>query len=250
MVQESYTDITFHIEQGIARIAINRPEKMNAMRITTYRELISAMQRADKSEECKLILLESQGDVFCAGNDLSDLLEGDPGEVMECVQGIFSTVAELKKVLVAAVEGVAVGIGTTILLYCDMVVASKSSRFRLPFVNLGVCPEGGASLLLPQAIGQKAAREVLLTGRFFSAREAFNWGLITSLSETGLTSSAAMRHIALLLQQPLDSLLATKSLLKSSLADVDKVVATELTLFSELLKDDKTQKRIRALARR
>jgi enoyl-CoA hydratase/carnithine racemase len=95
------------------------------------------LQAADASPDCHLIVLEGEGGQFTAGNDLSDLIGGEQFLVMECVQGIFNTVAKLKKVLVAVVEGVAVGIGTTILLHCDMVIASSKAKFRVPFANLG-----------------------------------------------------------------------------------------------------------------
>lgn len=135
---------------------------------------------------------------------------------MECVHGIFNTVAKLKKVLVAVVEGVTVGIGTTILLHCDIVIASGKTKFRVPFVNLGVGPEGSSSVLLPRAIGQKMAEE----------------------------------YIILLLQQPLASLLATKEIMRASQPDVETVINEELKAFKELVQMDETRDRINALLRR
>lgn len=247
MNPEKFTDVRLHIENKVARVVINRPDKLNAIRIQTYRELIAAFIAADESQECHVITLEGEGEHFTAGNDLADLVGGNPHEVMECVQTIFNTVANLKKVVIAAVEGVAVGIGTTILLHCDMVFASDTTRFRLPFANLGVCPEGASSVLLPNAIGQKAAREVLLTGRFFSATEALQWGLINSVTQSGKACEDAGQHIELLLKQPLASLLATKELMRESLADVEPVVAAELQMFSNLLQTTATRKRIEAV---
>lgn len=246
MAQENFSDIDIRYQDGVATITINRPEKMNAIRMTTYRELIAALQEADASADCRIILLRGAGSNFTAGNDLHDLVGPDLIGLMECVGGIFKTVARLNKVLVAAVEGVAVGIGTTILLHCDLVVASAKAKFRVPFANLGVGPEGASSVLLPLVIGQKAAREVLLSGRFFSAEEALAWGLVNQLAEPGKTEESAQRLIAGLLAQPQNSLLATKALMRASLPDVAAVVDGELQTFGQLLQTPETGARIKA----
>lgn len=250
MDSEKFTDISVRYENRVARISISRPDKLNAIRIQTYRELISALQAADASPECHIIVLEGEGGQFTAGNDLSDLVGGEQLQVMECVQSIFNTVAKLNKVLVAVVEGVAVGIGTTILLHCDIVIASSKTKFRVPFVNLGVGPEGGSSALLPRAIGQKMAREVLLTGRFFSADEALSWGLINRVSDPGRAAEVAEDYLSVLLQQPLASLLATKELTRVTQPDIEKVIDEELNVFGELLQSVETRGRISALLKR
>jgi enoyl-CoA hydratase/carnithine racemase len=250
MDPEKLTDVSIRYENRVARISINRPEKLNAIRIRTYKELICALQSADDSPDCHVIVLEGEGGRFTAGNDLSDLIGADGQQVMDGVQGIFDTVAALKKVLVAVVEGVAVGIGTTLLLHCDIVVASSQTRFRLPFANLGVCPEGGSSALLPRIIPPKMAKEILLTGRFFSAEEALAWGLINRMTEPGEAAEEAQEYIEQLLQQPLTSLIATKELIRYHGVDVSRVVAEELKTFAELLQSKETQGRIHALLKR
>ena len=250
MKSEQYTDIKVHYENRVARISINRPDKLNAIRLKTYRELISALQTADASPDCHIIFLEGEGGQFTAGNDLTDLIGPELLQLMDCVKDIFNTVAKLKKVLVAAVEGVAVGIGTTILLHCDIVIASSKSKFRLPFVNLGVAPEGSSSVLLPRAIGQKMAGEVLLTGRFFSADEAFSWGMINRVADPGRAAEVAEEYITLILKQPLASLLATKELMRSSQPDILNVIDEELKAFSALLQTDDTRRRINSLLKK
>ena len=247
MTQQRYEDIRVHYDNKVARIVINRPEKLNAIRVKTYRELIAALREADDSSECHIISIEGEGGQFTAGNDLADLVNAKKEDVMQGVQGIFDTVSGLKKVLVAAVEGVAVGIGTTLLLHCDIVAASEKTKFRLPFANLGVSPEGAASSLLPRAIGEKMAQEVLLTGRFFTATEALNWGLINALSEPGKAHDKAEEYIGMLLLQPLDSLLATKELIRRSKGDISAVVAGELDVFARLLESESTRARIKSL---
>ena len=246
MIAVEYEDISVRYENQTAQIRLNRPKKFNAIRLKTYRELIAAFQAADAAPECSIIVLSGEGGQFSAGNDLADLVGEDLFQLMECVEQIFKTVANLKKVLLAVVDGVAVGIGTTILLHCDLVIASQDAKFRLPFVNLGVGPEGGASVLLPLGVGQKKAREVLLTGRFFSAAEALEWGLINRVVKPEKMLEAAEEYIALLLKQSQASLLATKALMRTSQPDVAEIDERELKAFGTLLQTDETRKRIRS----
>lgn len=246
MVAETYQDICVKYENQVATIQLNRPDKLNAIRLQTYGELISAFKAADISPECDLIVVSGKGDHFSAGNDLTDLVGDDHTQLMDYVQEIFTTVSSLKKVLIAAVDGVAVGIGTTILLHCDIVIASHRAKFRVPFANLGVGPEGGASVLLPLIIGQKKAREVLLTGRFFSAAEALDWGLITRKVDPEDLPKVTTEYIDLLTKQPQASLIATKALMRSSHPDVKNIVKRELESFSQLLQTDETRDRIRS----
>ena len=250
MEQSNYGDIRIESRDRVTRIVINRPDKLNAIRIQTYNELIEALRAADQSPQCHAIVIEGEGGKFTAGNDLADLVNVEKEKVMQAVQGIFDTVAGLRKPLVAVVEGVAVGIGTTILLHCDIAVASTKAKFRLPFANLGVSPEGGASALLPAAIGEKMAREVLLTGRFFSADEALAWGLVNGLAEPGKAAEKAEEYINLLLQQPLASLIATKEVMRRARGDISSVVAAELAIFAELLNSAETRGRIKSLLKK
>lgn len=246
MVAEAYQDICVDYNNQVATIQLDRVDKLNAIRLQTYRELISAFKAADISTECDVIVLSGKGGHFTAGNDLIDLVGDDHSDLMECVQEIFTTVASLKKVILAVVDGVAVGIGTTILLHCDIVIATDQAKFRLPFANLGVGPEGGASVLLPQLIGQKKAREVLLTGRFFSSQEALDWGLITRQVDREDLVKVTTEYVTLLKKQPQASLIATKALMRSSYPDVKNIVKRELESFGQLLQTDETQVRIRS----
>lgn len=246
MISTEYEDISVRYENQIAQIRLNRPAKFNAIRLKTYRELIAAFQAADAAPECSVIVLSGEGGHFSAGNDLADLVGEDLFQLMECVEQIFTTVANLQKVLLAEVDGVAVGIGTTILLHCDLVIACQDAKFRLPFANLGVGPEGGASVLLPRGVGQKKAREVLFTGRFFSAAEALEWGLINRVVDPEKMSDVSAEYIHLLLKQPQASLLATKALMRSSQPDVGEIIKRELETFSALLQTAETRERIRS----
>jgi enoyl-CoA hydratase/carnithine racemase len=244
------SDILLSIKDKIGLLTINRPEKLNAIRLQTYGDIISALKTAEDSPECSCIVITGTGGKFTAGNDLTDLAGDKAEKVMEAVQSLFNTVTAMKKPLIAAVEGVAVGIGTTFLLHCDLAVASENTRFRLPFANLGVCPEGGSSALLPRAAGAKAANELLLTGRFFSAEEALKFGLINRITPNGSSLSDAMEYAEAIAKQPLPSILATKSILRKNQAlDMTKVVSDELKLFLKLALSTETQSRIKQFTR-
>jgi enoyl-CoA hydratase/carnithine racemase len=156
--------------------------------------------------------------------------------------------SRVKKPIIAAVEKVAVGIGTTILLHCDMAFAGISTRFRLPFANLGVSPEGASSMLLTESVGPKIANELLLTGRFFNGNEAEKWNLINKATEDGQALAEAMSVAQELVKQPLASLITTKQLLNIGNSDViEEVVTDELEAFSLLLQSEETQARINHL---
>ncbi|WP_457575880.1 enoyl-CoA hydratase/isomerase family protein [Desulfomarina sp.] len=240
------SDILFTIENKIGLLTLNRPEKLNAIRLRTYSDIIHGLKSADDSSECRCIIITGAGGKFTAGNDLSDLIGDRAEKVMEAVQALFDTVTTLKKPLIAAVEGVAVGIGTTLLLHCDLAVASTDTRFRLPFANLGVCPEGGSSALLPESAGIKAANELLLTGRFFSADEALKYGLINAITQKGDSLAKAMEYARSIAEQPPAAILATKSILRRHQSpDISRIVHDELELFLQLALSEETQARIK-----
>ena len=156
--------IVTRIEDGICRIEICRPEKRNALTASMYAAMADALDAAEHDAEVRVILIHGQPGAFTAGNDLSDFLANPPVDEspQPPVFRFLKTFAHLTKPFVAAVSGVAVGVGTTMLLHCDLVYAGESARFQLPFVNLGLCPEAGSSLLLPLLAGHVRAAELLL----------------------------------------------------------------------------------------
>lgn len=246
MSEYNFTDISVEIENRIATIAINRPEVLNAIRIQTYQDLIAAFLAADADDKVNVIVLTGNSKMFTAGNDLSDLVEDDDiAQVGAGVEGIFMALSELKKPVIAAVEGVAVGIGTTILLHCDMLFAGEKTRFRMPFTHLGVCPEGCSSLLLERTVGQKIASELLLTGRFFTAAEADKWNMLNGITESGTAYDAAMTAAKELTKLPLDSLITTKKLLKQhQVAEIQQACKSEMKEFVRLLNSPESKARV------
>jgi len=202
---QTYQDIHYLEQDSIATIRFNRPDVLNAIRVQTYQELIQALEQADHSDAVKVIILTGTQHAFTAGNDLADLLpDGDIEGVQRGVAGIFNQLSGLEKPLICAQEGLAIGIGANILLHADLAVAGQSTRYALPFARIGVTSEGASSVLLQEAIGPKAASELLLTGRFFSADEAKQWGLLNQVVEDGSALEAAQTLAKQLLQNSID----------------------------------------------
>lgn len=248
-----YQDILLQIQDGIALISINRPKVLNAIRRQTYNDIIHALQTCDSDEQVKVIIFTGAEGRFSAGNDLSDLLPGaDLAALNQNVKDIFATLAALKKPLILAQEGVAIGIGCNFLLHADFAYAGKSIRYSLPFAKIGVTSEGACSVLLSEAIGPKRANDLLFTGRFFSAAEAEQWGLITAMVDDGSALDAAFATAKELLKNSQDSIRAIKALGKAEghVERVNRAVQNELVLFTQLLDTAETQARITQVLKR
>lgn len=242
-----YQDIEFSLENGIALITINRPQVLNAIRVQTYTDIIAALQECEQNDEVKVVVMTGASGKFTAGNDLRDLLpEGDLEGVQRGVAGIFDTLAAMEKPLILAQEGVAVGIGANLLLHADLAYAGHSIRYSLPFAKIGVAAEGASSVMLKEAIGAKNAADLLLTGRFFKAAEAEQWGLINAAVDDGSALEHAMKAAQSLLQNSQDSLRAIKKLGKAEghRERVNQAVEAEMQAFSALLQTPETQARI------
>jgi enoyl-CoA hydratase/carnithine racemase len=221
---------------AIQRIRMNRPEKKNALTMAMYTAFAEAIRAADGDAGVRVILIEGAGDAFTAGNDLQDFLahapQGGPRPVLDFLQ-VFSHAA---KPIVAAVHGVAVGVGTTMLAHCDLVYAAEGARFSMPFVNLGLCPENASSFLLPSICGYQRAAELLMFGEPFDAAKAREVGLVNAvvpLAELGATATAAAQKLA---GKPPASLRLTKRLLRRAwLPEIEAALAEESKAFAERL---------------
>jgi enoyl-CoA hydratase/carnithine racemase len=150
--------------EGILRVQFNRPAKKNAMTMALYTGLADLLNEADKDDSVNVVLLSGAGDSFCAGNDLDDFMKNPPGPGDSPQARLINTLIRFSKPLVAAVNGVAIGGGTTILTHLDFVYAAESARFQIPFINLALVPEFGSSFLLPRQIGYLQAAELILLG--------------------------------------------------------------------------------------
>ena len=223
------------VGDGIMAIGIHRPHKKNALTDQMYHTMRQALTRAGEDPDVRVILLHGTDQVFCAGNDLKGFDTRDPDRPSPGVR-FLSVLADFDKPVVAAVSGIAVGIGVTLLLHCDLVYAAEGCRFRLPFVNLGVCPEAGSSLLLPASAGYKKSAELLMLGDFFSAATAADIGIITDTVSPGQVLAHAREKAEALTRKPRQALVTIKTLLKQERRQaVTERMALESRLFGQLL---------------
>jgi enoyl-CoA hydratase/carnithine racemase len=229
--------------ERVARIRFDRLDKKNAITAQMYAQLGSALAAADADPQVRAVLLSGSAECFTAGNDVADFLNrGIPAEAgtrqpgSSPARALFDTLPNMKKPVVAAVGGPAIGIGTTLLLHCDLVYAAPNARFQLPFVPLGIVPEFGSTFLLPRLAGYQRAAELLLLGQPFSAQKAHEVGIVSevvSQEELFNRAEAAVLHLASL---PPESVRLTKQLLKARYAEaLASTIDEETRLFTERL---------------
>jgi enoyl-CoA hydratase/carnithine racemase len=208
-------DIELSRDGAVMSAAFARPQKKNAITGAMYEALIEAFEAAERDDSVGAFMLSGKGGVFTAGNDLGDFVAAASRESGDFPAWRFTTrLAEFGKPLVAAVDGLAVGIGTTLLFHCDLVYATPESRFQTPFVNLGLVPEAGSSLLAPQRFGRAKAAELLLLAEPFDAGQAHALGLVNALVPRSDLIAHAMSKAAALAAKPRAALLATRRLMR------------------------------------
>ena len=203
-------------EGSVLRIQLNRPTKRNAMTTGMYVALADILNNAANDERTRVVLWHGAGDSFCAGNDIEDFLKNPPGPGESPQAQLMHALIDFDKPVVAAVQGAAIGGGTTMLLHSDFIYASETAKFQMPFINLAVVPEFGSSAMLPARIGHLRATELILLGSPFDAHRALELGLITQLvpgQELLATAAAIAKKLA---AKPIGALQASKRLLKQS----------------------------------
>jgi enoyl-CoA hydratase/carnithine racemase len=242
--------IVVSVQDRILQLRLDRPEKKNALTRNMYLGMIEAIQQAEADAAVRVVLITGTQDCFTAGNDLMDFANAKPGETSPAIL-YLQTLAGAQKPVVAAVGGVAVGIGTTMLLHCDLVYAALDARFQLPFVNLGLCPEAGSSALLPELMGHRRAAHLLFFGEPFGAEPARDLGIVNavvSANELMATATAKARQLA---EKPPAALQTTKALLKRSTAGaVADAMARETERFAALLQGPEAREAMMAFMER
>ena len=230
--------IRVRTEGRIAFVELARLDKKNALTGEMYGQLADAISAADKDPQVRVVLLHGAPDCFCAGNDVGDFLKRPPLVEGSPSARFFVAMQELRKPMVAAVGGPAVGIGTTMLLHCDMVYAGDNAVFSLPFVNLGICPEAGSSLLLAQMIGFHRAAEILLLGEPFKADAALDMGLVNRIVPAAEANALAQAQARKVAAKPMSSLLETKRLMKKAQSSLVALqMADEGATFARMLNE-------------
>lgn len=228
--------VNISVRDGICHVEMARPEKKNALTAAMYGTMADALAAAEKDPAVRVILISGSGGSFTAGNDLADFLATPPMDDTAPVFRFIKGFSELEKPFVAAVEGVAVGVGTTLLLHCDLAYAATSTRFALPFANLGLTPEAASSLLLPLRAGHARAAELLMLGEVFTAQTALDLGLINAVLPEGQVLDHALERCRKLTAQPAASVRLTKALLKrAQRALIEDTMHAEAEIFRQRL---------------
>jgi enoyl-CoA hydratase/carnithine racemase len=243
-------NISVSVQDRVLTVRMNRPEKKNALTRAMYQAMMEALRQAGSDPAVRVVMITGSEDCFTAGNDIADFANAKPGEPAVALQ-YLETLAAAEKPVVAAVGGVAVGIGTTMLLHCDLVYSTSSARFQLPFVNLGLCPEAGSSFILPSLLGQRRAAELLFFGDAFGADEALHAGIVNEVcveNELFVRANAAAQQLA---EKPPTALRTAKLLLKQSFAEnIKAAMARETKQFAGLLQAPEAREAMTAFLQR
>jgi enoyl-CoA hydratase/carnithine racemase len=232
------SDVLQHVESGVMTLTLNRVDKKNSFTGAMYAALADALTQAATDTSVRVVLFQGHETVFSAGNDIGDFLNKPPSGPEAPVFRFLNAIATFPKPLLAAVCGPAVGIGTTMLLHCDLVYAGDNAMFSMPFVNLGICPEAASTLLVPKLMGYQRAAEVLLMGDPFMAEAALEVGLVNRVVPPTEANALAQQQARRLAAKPMSSLVETKRLLKASItpAVLDRM-REEGAIFGRMLQE-------------
>lgn len=230
------SDILTHTEAGVMTITINRLARKNSFTADMYGAMADALQHAGDDASIRVLVIQGHETVFSAGNDIGDFLDKPPSGHDAPVFRFLRSIAAFPKPLIAAVCGPAVGVGTTMLFHCDLVYAGDNAAFSMPFVNLGLCPEAGSSLLVPQMMGYHRAAEALLMGEPFMAEAAQEVGLANRVLPPTEVNGYANAQARKLAAKPITSLIETKHLMKKGqISAVLHQIEEEAARFGHLL---------------
>jgi enoyl-CoA hydratase/carnithine racemase len=230
----------------VLRVRLNRPEKKNALTHAMYDALTAALERAEADPAIRAITLTGTGDSFSSGNDLADFLQQPAQSGESPVMRFLAAIARAPKPIVAGVNGLAVGIGVTMLLHCDLVYAAEGASFQLPFVNLGLVPEAASSLLLPRLAGHQRAAELMLLGERFDAGAARAIGLVNAVVPAASLDAELDARAAALAAKPPAALRLAKALLKGDAAGVPARMAAEAAHFAQALRSPEAREAMEA----
>ncbi|MBC7610133.1 MAG: enoyl-CoA hydratase [Polaromonas sp.] len=229
-------EILTHLDAGVMTLTINRLARKNSINAAMYGAMADVLEAADLDASVRAMVIQGHESIFSAGNDISDFLNKPSSTPDAPVFRFMHGISSFSKPIVAAVCGPAVGIGTTLLLHCDLIYAGDNAAFSMPFVNLGLCPELASSYLVPQLMGYPRAAEALLLGEPFSAETALEMGLINRIVPPPEVSALAQQQARKLAAKPLSSLIETKRLMKKGAASiVTERIVEENASFGRLL---------------
>ena len=230
------TDVLVTQAGPTLEVVFNRPEKKNALTRAMYAAVVDAFHRADEDPAIRAVLLSGVGDTFTSGNDIKDFQSRAATNEDTHDSPFLTALSSLTKPLVAAVNGAAIGVGTTMLAHADLVIAARSARFVMPFTSLGLVPEAASSLLFPRLVGHQRASALLLLGEPLDAATACDWGFVNQVVADDALMTTARHLAARLAALPPTAVRQTKQLIKYGQNDVPGRIAEELVLFQERLR--------------
>jgi enoyl-CoA hydratase/carnithine racemase len=228
------------IEQtgAVLCVTFDRPEKKNALTGAMYMAATQALRQADRDPSIGAVVLAGAGGIFTAGNDIADFLDKAAAPQEFPAFTFIKTLAACETPLIAAIDGLAIGIGATMILHCDLVYAAPDTLFRMPFVDLGLVPEAASSLLLPRRIGMAKAAEFLLLGDAFGADDALRLGLANAIVPAQELHGVALERAGRLAAKPRAALAATRSLMRGGAEEIQARIAEEARLFAIAMQSD------------
>ena len=230
------SDILTHQDAGVMTITFNRLDKKNAITGAMYALLANAIEHAQNTDSVKVVVLQGHETIFTAGNDISDFLHRPRTSNESPAMDFLHNISTCTKPIVESVCGPAVGIGTTMLMHCDLVYAGDNAAFALPFVNLGLCPEAASRRLVPQMMGYHRAAEALLLGEPFMAEAALEVGLVNRVVAPNEANNLANAIAQKLAKKPISALIETKRLMKKNqMGIVQSTMKEELVSFGRML---------------
>jgi enoyl-CoA hydratase/carnithine racemase len=228
-------DVVITRADSVMEIRFNRPEKKNALTRAMYAEVVQAFESADADPLIRVMLLTGTGDTFTSGNDIKDFQQRVATNAPASASPFLSALSSLQKPLIGAVNGAAIGVGTTMLAHCDLIVAARSARFVMPFTSLGLVPEAGSSLLFPQLLGQQRANALLLLGDAMDATTALHWGFVNQVVDDGALLDTARGLARRLAALPPQAVRMTKRLIRRGAPDLPGRISEELDAFRDRL---------------
>lgn len=237
---------------GLLTLRMHRPDKKNALTRAMYAGMAETLDQAERDPSVRVVLLTGGEDCFTSGNDVADFIQAPPSGLNSEVFHFMRALFDFSKPVVAAVAGPAVGIGTTLLLHCDLVYVARGAQLKMPFVNLGLCPEYGSSLILPRLLGHARAAELLLLGQSFTGEQAAAWGIANQALDDGASTLSKAREMALrFLQLAPSAVVDSKRLMRApGREELRRVIEEEGALFGQRLRSPEAIEALTAFMQR
>ncbi|MGN0924986.1 enoyl-CoA hydratase [Ectopseudomonas mendocina] len=237
---------------GLLTLRMHRPDKKNALTRAMYAGMAETLDQAERDPSVRVVLLTGGEDCFTSGNDVADFIQAPPSGLNSEVFHFMRALFDFSKPVVAAVAGPAVGIGTTLLLHCDLVYVARGAQLKMPFVNLGLCPEYGSSLILPRLLGHARAAELLLLGQAFTGEQAAAWGIANQALDDGAATLSKAREMALrFLQLAPSAVVDSKRLIRApGREELRRVIEEEGALFGQRLRSPEAIEALTAFMQR